>query len=65
MHSDAREWKNLAGDPDFADVIADLSKWLPKVNTPPVPGSAIRLLEKKDGVWYWEGKAIDPAQLED
>lgn len=65
MRSDAREWKNLAGDPGCADVIADLSKWLPKVNAPPVPGSAVRLLVEKDGVWYWEGKAIDPAQLED
>jgi arylsulfatase A-like enzyme len=65
MRADAREWKNLAGDPGYADVIADLSKWLPKVNAPPVPGSAVRLLEKKDGVWYWEGKAIDPKQLED
>ena len=65
LRADAREWKNLAGDPANAEVIADLSKWLPKVNASPVPGSAARLLVQKDGIWYWEGKAIDPAQLED
>jgi choline-sulfatase len=64
LRADAREWKNLAADPGHADVIAELSKWLPKVNAPPVPGSAQRLLVQKDGTWYWEGKAIDPAQLE-
>jgi hypothetical protein len=31
----------------------------------PVAVSPQRLLVQKDGVWYWEGKAIDPAQLED
>jgi arylsulfatase A-like enzyme len=65
MQTDAREWKNLATDAGYAEVIRDLSKWLPKINANPVPGSAIRLLVQKDGVWYWEGKAIDPAQLED
>ena len=25
----------------------------------------MRLLEQKDGRWYWEGKLIDPAQLQD
>ena len=65
MQSDAREWKNLAGDPGFADVIRDLSKWLPTVNAPLVPGGAVRVLERKEDGWYWEGKKIDPAQLED
>jgi hypothetical protein len=26
------EWKNLATDPQFAQVKADLAKWLPKEN---------------------------------
>jgi arylsulfatase A-like enzyme len=65
LRSDAREWKNLAGESDSAGVIAALAQWLPKVNADPVPGSAARLLVQKDGIWYWEGKAIDPAQLED
>jgi arylsulfatase A-like enzyme len=65
MKADAREWKNLAGDPGHAQTIRELGKWLPKVNTPAVPGSAMRVLEQKEGEWYWEGKKIDKAQLED
>lgn len=65
MQADSNEWTNLAKDTKYADVIRDLAKWLPKENRPPVPGSAHRVLEQKDGVWYWEGKAIDPAQKED
>ena len=42
-----------------------MTKWLPKINAPPVPGSAERLLVQKDGVWYWEGKPIINAELED
>jgi hypothetical protein len=29
---DPNEWKNLASDPKFAQVKADLAKWLPKEN---------------------------------
>ena len=32
---------------------------------PARPGNAERLLVKKDGDWYWEGKAIIAAELED
>jgi arylsulfatase A-like enzyme len=63
--SDPGERTNLAKDPRYADVIAEHAKWLPKINTPPVPGSAERLLVQKDGVWYWEGKRIIDAELED
>jgi arylsulfatase A-like enzyme len=62
MQADPNEWSNLARDAKHADVKRDLARWLPKVNTPPVPGSVGRVLEQKDGVWYWEGKPIDPAQ---
>jgi arylsulfatase A-like enzyme len=65
MQADPNEWKNLAQDAQYADVKRDLARWLPKVNTPPVPGSAHRILEQKDGVWYWEGKPIVPSQRED
>ena len=65
MPTDPHEWTNLAKDVKYADVIRDLAHWLPAVNTPPVPGSAHRILEQKAGVWYWEGKPIDPAQKED
>jgi len=30
--NDELEWRNLAGDPQYQSVIADLSKWLPRVN---------------------------------
>ncbi|MEM8671065.1 MAG: sulfatase [Planctomycetota bacterium] len=32
--SDPMEWKNLAGDPEYASVIEAMSKWLPKQNVP-------------------------------
>lgn len=63
--ADAHEWINLAKDPKYTDVKTEHAKWLPKENLPPAPGSAHRLLVQKDGTWYWEGKPIDPAQLED
>lgn len=62
---DPNERTNLARDPGHANVIADLAQWLPKLNAPPVPGSAERLLVQKDGRWYWEGKRIIDAELED
>ena len=65
MQTDPNEWTNLAKDTKYAGVIRDLAHWLPKVNTPPVPGSAHRILEQKDGIWLWEGKPIDPAQKVD
>ncbi|MBD3267111.1 sulfatase-like hydrolase/transferase [bacterium] len=35
--NDPLEWKNLAGDAQYADVIAEHKKWLPKVNVPNAP----------------------------
>ncbi|NOX98698.1 MAG: sulfatase, partial [Verrucomicrobia bacterium] len=37
---DTHEFKNLASDPQYADVIAGFVKALPKVNVPPAPGSS-------------------------
>ena len=37
---DSNEWENLAADPQYENVIADLVKWLPRVNVPPAPGSS-------------------------
>lgn len=36
---DPDERTNLAANAEYAKVIADFAKWLPKVNVPPVPGS--------------------------
>jgi arylsulfatase A-like enzyme len=65
VSQDPNEWTNLAGDPRFADVLQEHRGWLPKVNTPPVPGSAHRVLTQINGVWHWEGKPIDPAEKEE
>jgi len=35
--TDELEWKNLAGDPKYADVKKKLAKWLPKTNVPESP----------------------------
>ena len=64
MRADPNEWKNLATDPKCADVILKHAKWLPKVNAPPAPGSAHRILVQENGVWMWEGRPIVPAELE-
>ena len=47
-------------DAKVAGVIREHARWLPKVNTPPVPGSAHRVLTKVDGQWLWEGQPIKP-----
>ena len=40
-HKDPNEWTNLAKGPEHAARKADLAKWLPKIDKPAVPGSAI------------------------
>ncbi len=61
---DSNEWKNLASDPHFAEVIREHARQLPAHDAPPVPGSAARLLTRKDGLWMWEGRAVFPEDLE-
>ncbi len=42
--------------------VADrLAAWLPKGDKPLAPGSANRILERREDGFYWEGKRIDPA----
>ncbi len=65
LASDPQEWTNLAGDAKHASTIAELRQWLPKVDLPPAPGSAHRVLEKRPDGWYWEGQKIDPAMIVD
>ncbi len=48
MKSDAREWKNLANDPAFADVVNEHAHMLPKVNVAAVPGGA-RAISGREG----------------
>ena len=58
--SDPREWNNLIGRPEFAAVVAEHRKWLPKVDRPPAPGSANRILtyDPKTDEAVWEGKVV-------
>lgn len=62
--SDPHEWTNVVRDPRYAALIREHARWLPKVNEPPVPGSAHRVLTYENGRWLWEGKPIDPAEKE-
>jgi arylsulfatase A-like enzyme len=58
--TDPHEWTNLAAEPRLAGVKSDLAKWLPKVDKPPVPNSAHRVLtyDPKTGQVTWEGKPV-------
>jgi len=56
--SDPNEWTNLAGDPQYADIISEHARHLPEDEKPHAPRSAHRVLEKVDGVWKWEGNPI-------
>ncbi|MBM3861826.1 MAG: sulfatase [Verrucomicrobia bacterium] len=60
MKSDPNEWTNLAGNPKYAAVIAQHKKWLPKIDEPPAPGSAARVLtyDKATDTAIWEGKPV-------
>ncbi len=63
MKKDPNEWTNLASDPKHAAKKAELARWLPKIDKPPVPGSKNRVLTydpaTKEAVW--EDKLIDKA----
>jgi len=58
--SDPREWTNLANNNEFAGVIAEHGRWLPKIDLPPATGSAHRVLtyDNQTGEAVWEGKTV-------
>lgn len=58
MPADPNEWTNLAADDKYTDVKQQLAAWLPEVNAAPLGNGKIRLLEEKNGTWYWEGEPI-------
>lgn len=64
MIDDPQEWENLAANTDFAEVKASLAEWLPTLDVPMAPGSQHRVLSWDGTTAIWEGKVIDPAQLE-
>ncbi len=58
MVEDPNEWTNLAGNPEYADVIADHKKFVPDSDLPPAPNSAARILIYDNGRVNWEGQDI-------
>lgn len=60
MQADPHEWTNLAARPESAEIIAEHKRWLPKIDRPPAPGSAQRVLtyDPTTGEAVWEGKPI-------
>lgn len=65
LERDPREWTNLARTRRGRRVIGELARWLPSPEAPHAPGSAHRILERRGDEWWWEGRKIDPAELED
>ncbi|MEQ9407627.1 MAG: sulfatase [Fuerstiella sp.] len=60
MRQDPNEWTNLAGDSQFAQVLKQHRRWIPR-SRQPVPGSKHRiLLHRADGTVNWEGQEIRP-----
>jgi arylsulfatase A-like enzyme len=66
MKADPNEWTNLASSAKHASTKEVLAKWLPKKDLPPASGSQHRILtynpQAREAVW--EGKRIDPAEIE-
>ncbi|MCB1124937.1 MAG: sulfatase [Verrucomicrobiae bacterium] len=60
LEADANEWTNVVARPENAAIKQRLARWLPQVNTAPVPGTVVRLIEIKEGQPFWEGKPIGP-----
>jgi len=60
MQADPDEWTNLASEPTLAGVMAEHRRWLPKVDVPPAPGSAHRVLtyEPVTDEAIWEGTTV-------
>jgi len=58
MQSDPHEWKNLAQDERYAELIRTHRKWLPRKDVPPAAGSAHRVLTydkvKDEAIWINE-----------
>jgi choline-sulfatase len=60
LQADPNEWTNLAGRREHAAVIAEHRKWIPKIDLPPAPRSASRVLtyDAATDIATWEGKAV-------
>jgi len=63
MQTDPHAWHNLAAQPGHAAIIAEHRKWLPKVDRPPAPNSAHRILtyDAATDIAVWEGTPVKRA----
>jgi hypothetical protein len=52
-------------EPAHRAVADSLAKWLPTDERPLAPGSAARILEKRNDGFYWQEKKILPENLVD
>ena len=62
MVADPNEWRNLAGDSQYAEVLHQHRRWIPKVSRKPAPGSKIRILTYDGETAVWEGEVIGEEQ---
>jgi arylsulfatase A-like enzyme len=60
LQVDPHEWHNLASQERYQQVKKELARWLPRNDTPPMRGSAGRLLVVENGMPIWEGQPIRP-----
>jgi choline-sulfatase len=60
MKSDPDEWTNVADRPEHLEVIESHRKWLPKIDKPPAPNSAQRVLtyDASTDEVLWEGTTV-------
>jgi choline-sulfatase len=60
MQVDPNEWTNVVSKAEHAAVIAGHKKWLPKIDRPPAPGSAQRVLayDAATDEAVWEGQTV-------
>lgn len=58
LRDDPNEWTNLAGNPKYAQIIAEHRKWIPKIDREPAPGSRHRVLTFRNGQVNWEGEDV-------
>ena len=60
MEQDPNEHDNLAGDPEYADVIEEHKRFVPTGDLPLAPGSRARVLTYDGGQVVWEGEEVGP-----
>lgn len=60
MRNDPHEHRNLIGDAEYQDIVAQHRRWLPETSAPLAPGSKHRILVKEGDTFIWEGEPIDP-----